>query len=328
MLKTSTPTRARGLDDLLSSQTIAYLEPLDLTSRKVFFGKLKGERRSKRRGHSVEFADHRPYSMGDDTRHIDWNIYARLDTLFLKMFLEEEDLSLQIVIDASASTDCGEPNKFLFMQRVAASLAYVGLCNNHRVSILAMGDGAALGPSSGATPSIAQANALGNANSLAGALRDQRGRRKIHDVSRFLCSLSPVGSYSFKAAAERIAMTRRGKGIMIVLSDFFFKEGYEDGLRRLVGHGYDVYCIQVLSPQELEPTLTGDLNLLDVEDRDAAEITVSAPLIKRYKAVLGAYCSTLEKFCLQRGMQLITVRSDTPVQTLLVDYLRRKGVVK
>jgi uncharacterized protein (DUF58 family) len=214
------------------------------------------------------------------------------------------------------------------MQRAAAALAYVGLCNNHRVSILAMGDGAALQIGASDAQSVAQLNAMGNANALAGALRDQRGRRKIHDVSRFLCSLSPVGTYSFKAAAERIAMTRKGKGIMIVLSDFFFKEGYEDGLRRLVGHGYDVYCVQVLSPQELEPTLTGDLTLMDVEDRDAAEITVSAPLLKRYKAVLGAYCNTLEKFCMQRGMQLITVRSDTPVQTLLVDYLRRKGVVK
>jgi uncharacterized protein (DUF58 family) len=326
MLKATNPTRAKGLDDLLSSEVIAYLDPLDLASRKVFFGKLKGERRSKRRGQSVEFADHRPYTSGDDIRHIDWNIYARLDTLFLKMFLEEEDLSLQIVLDASASADCGEPNKFLFMQKAAASLAYVGLCNNHRVSVLAMGDGSAMQGAS--VQSVASISALGNQNALAGALRDQRGRRKIHDVARFLCSLQPVGSYSFKAAAERIAMTRRGKGIMIVLSDFFFKEGYEDGLRRLVGHGYDVYCVQVLSPQELEPTLTGDLNLLDVEDRDAAEITVSAPLLKRYKAVLGAYCGTLEKFCLQRGMQLITIRSDTPVQTLIVDYLRRKGVVK
>ncbi len=329
MLKATNPTRPKGLDDLLSSEVIAYLDPLDLTSRKVFFGKLKGERRSKRRGQSVEFADHRPYSTGDDIRHIDWNIYARLDTLFLKMFLEEEDLSLQIVLDASASADCGEPNKFLFMQRAAASLAYVGLCNNHRVSLLAMGDGGAMrGPGKDSGQTLANLNAAGNANALAGALRDLRGRRKIHDVARFLCSLEPVGSYSFKAAAERIAMTRRGKGIMIVLSDFFFKEGYEDGLRRLVGHGYDVYCVQVLSPQELEPTLTGDLNLLDIEDRDAAEITVSAPLLKRYKTILGAYCTSLEKFCLQRGMQLITVRSDTPVQTLIVDYLRRKGVVK
>ncbi|MFK7885091.1 MAG: DUF58 domain-containing protein, partial [Phycisphaerales bacterium] len=103
------------MDELLDPKLIARLSQLDLSSNKIFAGKLKGERRSKKRGESVEFADHRPYSTGDDLRHIDWNIFARLDNLFMKMFLEEEDLSLHIVIDASASGDCGEPNKFYYM---------------------------------------------------------------------------------------------------------------------------------------------------------------------------------------------------------------------
>jgi uncharacterized protein (DUF58 family) len=307
MLKTASPTRPKAVEDLLSSQLIAKLDPLDLSSKRVFFGKLKGERRSKKRGQSVEFADHRAYVSGDDIRHIDWNIFARLDSLFLKLFLEEEDLSLSVVIDTSASADCGEPSKFLFMQKAAMALGYVGLVNLNRVSVTAMG----------------QAE-----GGIVNTLRDMRGRRRTHDLARFICSLEPDGQFSFKDAAERIALTRRGKGIMLVFSDFFFKDGYEEGLRRLVGHGYDVFCIQVLSPQELEPTLTGDLRLKDIEDADLAEVTISSPLLKRYKANLAAYCNELNHFCLRRDMTLLTVRSDTPVDVLVLDYLRKRGVVK
>jgi uncharacterized protein (DUF58 family) len=309
MLKTATISRPTSIDDLLNAQLIAKLDPLDLSSKRVFFGKLKGERRSKKRGQSIEFADHRPYSTGDDIRHIDWNIYARLDSLFLKLFLEEEDLSLHVVIDASASSDCGEPNKFLFMQRAAAALGYIGLINLNRVTITAMG-------------------AKDDGAGIVGSLRDLRGRRRLHDLASFLCGIEPQGTFSFRNAAERIALSRRGKGIMLVFSDFFFKDGFEEGLRRLVGHGYDVFCIQVLSPQEVEPPITGDLRLRDVEDSDSAEVTISAPLLKRYKANLNAYCKSLEQFCLQRDMNLMTVRSDTPIDTLVLDYLRRKGVVK
>jgi uncharacterized protein (DUF58 family) len=312
MLKTATPTRPKSVEDLLNAELISKLDPLDLSSKRVFFGKLKGERRSKRRGQSVEFADHRPYTSGDDIRHIDWNIYARLDNLFLKLFLEEEDLSLHIVIDASASSDTGEPwaaNKFYFMQRAAAALGYVGLVNLNRVSITAMGEHA-------------------SGTGVVGALRDLRGRRRLHDLASFLCGLEPKGNFSFRQAAERIALSRRGKGVMLVFSDFFFKDGFEDGLRRLVGHGYDVFCIQVLSPQELDPPLTGDLRLKDLEDGDSAEVTISAPLLKRYKANLAAYCKELESFCLRRNMQCMTVRSDTRVDTLVLDYLRRRGVVR
>jgi uncharacterized protein (DUF58 family) len=323
MLRTSTRTPPRALEDLLPSELIARLDPLDLASRKVFFGKLKGERRSKRRGQSVEFADHRPYVIGDDTRHIDWNIFGRLDRLFLKLFLEEEDLSLHVVLDASASSDCGEPNKFLFMQKAAMALGYVGLTNLNRVAATAMGG--AFGSAGTPEEEWQEINVLN-------AIRDLRGRRRVHDFARWMVSIHPEGNFSFREAAQRIALTRRGKGIMLVFSDFFFKEGYETGLKLLKGHGYDIFCIQVLSPQELDPAgpngLLGDLRLKDIEDGDLAEVTISAPLLKRYKANLSAYCDQLRAFCNQRDMQLLTIRSDTPVETLILDYLRKRGVVK
>lgn len=307
MLKTANPSRPKSIEDLLTPELIAKLDPLDLTSKRVFFGKLKGERRSKKRGQSVEFADHRPYSTGDDIRHIDWNIYARLDQIFMKLFLEEEDLSLQLVIDCSASADCGEPSKFLFMQKACMALGYVGLVNLNRVGAVAMGEGP---------------------GGIVSSVRDLRGRRRVHELAQWVCSLSPEGNYSFRDAAERISMTRRGKGLMLVFSDYFFKEGFEEGLRRLVGHGYDVFVIQVLSPQELEPPITGDLRLKDVEDGDQAEVTISAPLLKKYKATLAAYCGQLNAFCARREMTHMTVRSDTPIDVLVLDYLRKRGVVK
>jgi uncharacterized protein (DUF58 family) len=328
MLKTVNPTRPESIDDLLSPELIARISGLDYTSRKIFTGKLKGERRSKKRGESVEFADHRPYVSGDDLRHIDWNIFGRLDRLFLKLFLEEEDLALHIVMDCSASADCGAPSKFLFMQRLAMALGYIGLVNLNRVTLSAIGG--VLERTGETDPQRREQMAPGAAT--VHALRDIRGRRRTRDLARFLCALRPAGAAPFSEACKRIALSRRGKGIMLVLSDFFIKEGYESGLRLLVGRGYDVMCMQVLAPQEVDPTgpegLAGDLRLKDVEDGDLAEVTISAPLLKRYKANLAAYCDQLREFCARRDMSLLTVRSDTPLDTLILDYLRKRGVVR
>lgn len=310
MLRTTTPTRPTSLDELLTPQLVSRLSGLDLTSKKIFAGKLQGERRSKKRGESVEFADHRPYVVGDDLRHIDWNIFGRLDRLFLKLFLEEEDLSLHIVIDASASGDCGDPPKFLYMQRLAAALGYIGLVNLNRVGLTALGSRTA------------------GDDGIASVIRDMRGRRRTQDLGRFLLNLEPEGGTDFNEACKRIVLSRRGKGVMVVLSDFFFKEGYETGLRMLIGRGYDVYAIQVLSPQELEPDITGDLRLKDVEDADMAEVTISAPLLKKYKQNLAAYVDGLRTFCARREIIHMTVRTDTPVDVLVLDYLRKRGMVR
>jgi hypothetical protein len=321
MLRTPNPTRPKGLEDLLTPALVSRLGQLDISSRKVFSGKLKGERRSKRRGESVEFADHRPYVSGDDLRHIDWNIFGRLDRLFLKLFLEEEDLSLHIVIDCSASHDCGEPNKFLFMQRLAASLAYIGLVNLNRVAVTAIGARAIEGEAEATADQPLETGVLSS-------LRDLRGRRRLQELVAYLCTLEPAGTTRFADACKRIAITRRGKGIMLVLSDCFYKEGYETGLRLLKGHGYDLFVIQVLSPQEMEPNIGGDLRLKDVEDADTAEVTISAPLLKKYKQILNAYCNRLHEFCAQRDIMHMTVKSDTPIDVLVMDYLRRRGLLR
>ncbi len=317
MLRTPSQTRPASLEDLLDTKLLARLDALDISSTKIFRGKLKGERRSKKRGESVEFADHRAYVTGDDLRHIDWNIFGRLDMLFMKLFQEEEDLSLHMVLDCSASVDTGEPNKFLFMQKLAMALGYIGMVKYNRVACSAIGG--SFGDEGEAT--------------LVQAVRDLRGKRRVHDLSRFICSLRPDegeggDAGSFGEACRRIALSRRGKGIMVVMSDMLIKEGYEEGLRMLVGRGYDVFVIQVLSPQELEPGITGDLRLKDIEDGDRAEITISAPLLKKYKKTLAAYTNQLRDFCARREIMLVTVPSDTAVETMVLDHLRRRGVVR
>src|SRR6188472_3822835 len=118
---------------LLSPELLAQLEQMELVSRKVFRGRMKGERRSKRKGQSVEFADFRPYVVGDDLRLLDWNLFARLDQLFLRIFLEEEDLHFYLLVDNSRSMEFGSPTKLHYAKQVAAALGFIGLVNMDRV---------------------------------------------------------------------------------------------------------------------------------------------------------------------------------------------------
>ena len=303
----TTESRPKRVDELIDSELMAKLDQVDVMSRKIFAGKLQGERRSKRRGVSVEFADYRHYSHGDDLRFVDWNIYARLDKLFLKMFLEEEDLSVLIAIDSSASMNWGNPSKFYFCQRLAMALGYIALSNHNRVTLSAF-------DSEGVRP-----------------LSNLRGRRRTREMGEWILGLEPGGAGAFGEAMRTIALGRQGKGLMVILSDFMFKEGYEKGLRYLAGGGYDTFCLQILSPEEVDPGkhgLAGDLRLTDVEDEDLAEVTVSAHLLRRYKENLDAYCGRIRDFCVRRGMMHLTIDTATDMTDLLLDYLRKRGLLK
>ncbi|MFG0331139.1 MAG: DUF58 domain-containing protein [Phycisphaerales bacterium] len=300
--------RPTKIDELIDSELMTKLNQLDVVSRKIFLGKLQGERRSKRRGQSVEFADYRNYVPGDDLRYIDWNVYGRLDVLFLKLFLEEEDLSLHIVVDVSKSMDYGDPSKFVFAQRLAMALGYIGLVNYNRVTLAAFGAG------------------------LVDRLPNLRGRRKTQDIGQWLLNLEPGDDTDFEPAMKTLALSRQGRGVMVIISDFLFKRGYEKGLRYLQGGGYDTFVIQALSPQEIDPAatgaLSGDLKLVDVEDGHEAEVTLSAAVIKRYKENLNAYCGALRDYCVRRSMTHMTLRTDMSMETLLLEYLRKRGLLK
>lgn len=299
MNQTKTPASRRQLTELLSPDFVARLDSLDVLSRKILQGKLQGERRSKRRGQSVEFADHRPYVAGDDLRFVDWNIYGRLEQLFLKLFMEEQDLTVHIDFDVSASASMGDPAKDLFMKKLTAALAYVSLVNNNRLTITSFADG------------------------LKVQLTNMRGRGYIPAMAECLLTADCSGPSRFDGSCRQLAAGRIGSGIMIVLSDFLFKEGFDTGLRRLISRQYDLYAIQVLSPQELAPELEGDLKLVDIEDADAAEITISSALLKYYKRNLNAYCNELKEFCTRRGATYVLANSADSVESLILNYLRR-----
>lgn len=289
----------RRLTELLDPEFMARLDSLDVLSRKILQGKLQGERRSKRRGQSVEFADHRPYVAGDDLRFVDWNIYGRLEQLFLKLFIEEQDLTVHIVADASASMSLGEPSKELFIKKLTAALGYLSLVNNNRVTISFFADG------------------------IRSQLANMRGRIYLQQMAEALLTTESDGLSHFESACRQLATGRIGSGVMIVLSDFLFKQGYDSGLRRLISDRYDLYVIQVLSGQELSPDITGDLKLIDIEDADAAEITMSSALAKYYKRNVTAYCNELKDFCRRRGVVYVLANSADSVESLVLNYLRR-----
>ncbi len=296
-------TQTANNTELLSSEFMHRIEGMDILSRKILTGKLKGERRSKRRGQSVEFADYRNYVVGDDLRFIDWNIYARLERLFLKLFLEEEDLSLSIMIDTSASSDFGDPNKAFYMKQVAAALAYIGLVNYNRVSIAAITD------------------------TVVAATGNLRSRQKVPQMLSFLQNLEPQGGSFLAGACKRFAISHRTKGVCVILSDFFDKGGYENGLRYVAGGTYDLFAIQVLAPQEINPDLQGDLKLKDIEDGDLAEVSITAPLLKKYKENLNAYCSSLKEYITRRGGTYLFTSTAVPFETLVLNYLRERGLL-
>jgi uncharacterized protein (DUF58 family) len=304
----SAPRELNKLDDLLDSRLMAKLDSVDVVSRKIFSGKMQGERRSRRRGQSVEFADFRPYVHGDDLRFVDWNIFGRLDKLFLKMFLEEEDLSLIIAVDSSASMRVGNPDTFDYARRVAMALAYVGLVNQHRVSLVSF-----------AGDTVERASNL-------------RGRRKAAEVAQWLLRRKPEGGSGFEQAMRVVGTSRQGRGVMVVLSDFLFPEGFEKGLAMVAGRGFDLFAMQILAPQVVDPSreggINGDLLLVDSETGAETEVTVTPELLKIYKSRLDRLCGALRAYCARRDIVHMVVETSTPVETLMLEYLRRRGLLR
>jgi uncharacterized protein (DUF58 family) len=289
---------------LLDPDFLARLEQLELVSRKIFMGRMKGERRSKKKGQSVEFADYRNYVIGDDLRFLDWNLYARLDRLFIRLFMEEEDLHFYVLIDNSLSMDFGNPSKLRYAKQIAAALGFIGLVNLDRVVIEAFND------------------------RLTQSMPAVRGRRSVWRMMDFLRKIEPAGPSDLKKSLKTFSMKCSGKGIVVLLSDFMDKDGYEEALRYLIARQLDIYVIQILSQEEIEPDVVGDLKLVDVEDDDTAEITVSAPLLKRYKQNLAAFRAGIHEFCTRRGVSYLFTSNQVPFERLVMTYLRQRGLVK
>ena len=296
---TVAPSRGQLFDETF----LRRLEQLELASRRMTAGRIKGERRSVRRGQSVEFADYRNYAAGDDLRQLDWNAYARLERLFVKLFVEEEDVTVHILVDASRSMDYGEPNKLDAARRAAAALGYLGLASMDRVSVAFLGDGAARG------------------------MRPIRGKRRALELFSFLSEPRPERLTGLAAAARAYAARMRGTGPLLLISDLM-DPGYLDALRDLAGTRCQVSVLHLLAPDELEPNVPPDARLVDQETGQAVEVSGDDDLVDRYRAMLAEWAAEIGAFVSRRGGAYVQVPSDIDLADLLFDVLRRRRVVE
>ena len=281
------------------------LEQLELVSKKIFVGRMKGERKSKRRGSSVEFADHRNYSVGDDLRHIDWNVYGRLDKLFLKLFLEEEDLHFYTMLDTSLSMDFGEPTKLHYGKQVAAALAFIGLVNHDRVMLDTFGSG------------------------LDAGMNSVRGRSQMYRVVGYLDKLGASGASDLTAAAKAFAIKHAGKGVVVIISDFLDKRGYEPALRYLLARNMDIYVIHVLSREEVEPETRRRPQARRRRGRRRSPRSPSAPPCSPATRTTSTPSSAASRSgAPKRGITYIFTTNHNPFDKLVLNYLRERGLVR
>ena len=297
-------SEAASSNMILDAEFLRKLERLAIAARRVQLGSVKGERKSKRKGSSIEFADYRDYVQGDDLRHIDWNMFGRLDALYLKLFQDQEDLTVHLLLDASRSMSFGRPPKIEFAAKLAAAIGYIALVGYDRVSAQAFGDGELR------------------------RLPPTRGKASAHKLFSFIESIGASGETHLEPSLKSYVLRSRAKGVAVLISDFFDEDGFEQSLRRLMQTGSDCYVIHVLSRDEIDPDVSGDLKLLDCETKGFTEISVSPALLKRYKDNVAGFSEAIRKFCLARGITYIFASSDTPFEQLTLDVLRGGGMFK
>jgi uncharacterized protein (DUF58 family) len=282
---------------------LRQLERLLLLLRAPVRGGLKGGRRSVKRGQSVEFADYRDYALGDDLRQLDWNVYARLEKLFVKLFVEEEDVTITILIDASTSMTAGRPEKLLFAKRAAAALGYIGLASEDRVAVSALG-----GRSS----------------------RRQTPLRGSGRVFRLLSNLSAIqpatGPTDLVAAARHAAAQLHGRGVVVLMSDLL-DPGADRVIRELAATRSELIVLHILSPDELDPPLEGDLRLVDVETGDGVDITADLATLDAYRNRLAAWKGAFADLAAKRRASYVDLASDVPLNDLIFAELRRRRVL-
>jgi uncharacterized protein (DUF58 family) len=301
---------------LLDETFLRKLDRLSLPARRVRAGQIQGERRSTRRGTSVEFADYRSYARGDDLRRVDWNIYARLERPFVKLFEEEEDLAVTVLLDASASMawqEAGTPTqagdgpdgtKWICALQLAAALGTIALAGGDRLSVLALRPtpGERFGPA--------------------------RGRGHTLPLLGWLQVLRADGTTDLNASLRTHASSAGRAGLTLLISDLFSPAGFTEGLAVLAARGHEVAVLHLLSPAEVEPPLEGDLRLVDVETGEPEEVTLDGATQALYRQRLAAWREGIRRTCHVRGAHYVSVQSDTPIERVVLTDLRRSGVVR
>ena len=295
---------------LFDSAFLAKLEQLHLLAKRLFRGEQRAERRSRQMGSSLEFADYREYTPGDELRSIDWPAYGRLDRLFVKLYEQEQDLPVSFLLDASASMrwqpeGATGHSKFDQARRLAAALAYIALANLDTVNLHYFAGG------------------------LSGELGQIRGKAQFHRLLDFLRDAPPKpGPTSLRASVKEFIQRVKRRGLVFVLSDFFDPGGSEEPLGMLRHAQFQVQTLQILDPAELAPTETGDLRLLETETGAALEITATEALLRRYREQIDAHQHALESFCRQRAIAHATLTCDLPFEDVVLRVLRDGVMLK
>lgn len=290
--------------ELFDEQFLKKLEYLHLVAKKLFSGMSRAERRTRKVGSGIEFADYRSYVAGDDFRYLDWNIYGRTDRLLLRLFEQEEDLYVYILLDISDSMRMASPPKLDYAMQVAAALAYVGLANLDRVSISLFSDG------------------------LQDRLAPARGKGRIFKVFDFLRGLTAGGTTDLRSSVRSFVHQNKRRGIAVLISDYYDPQGFEEAINLLRFNRFEPFAIQIYSQEEASPTLTGDLQLVDCETGEARAVTISPRILQLYQEEHARYCHMLEDFC--RNKQVPLIRADTalPFDELVLRIFRRGGFLR
>jgi uncharacterized protein (DUF58 family) len=298
---------------LFDEATLRKLERLTLIANKVRVGAIKGERRSVRRGTSLEFADYRNYTRGDDLRRVDWNLYARLERPFLKLFEEEEDLAVHVIVDASASMGWPEDgegvdeshHKFRYAMRLAGALAHIGLATGDQVSVTLL-----------------------RGQAVAERWGPARGRGQTLRLLAWLEEQETGGETDLDAALTDSARRGGRPGLALVISDMLSQSGYRDGLNALQGRGNEVGLLHVLAPEEIEPPLAGDLRLVDLETGDPQDVSVDGAMRGLYRRRLLDWRDEMAAHCAGRDAHYVAIETGTPWEEVVLYELRLAGMVK
>ncbi|MBL4845785.1 MAG: DUF58 domain-containing protein [Planctomycetes bacterium] len=291
---------------MLDAEFLKRLERVSIVARKSLKGIGQGERRGKRAGGSVEFSDYRRYSPGDDTRRVDWYAYARLEQMFLKLFVEEQDLALHLLVDLSGSMETGEPTKRLQALQVAAALGYVALAAGDRVSLWLLREGAAQR-----------------------AFAPLRGRHAMPRLLTALNDAGPASGATALGAAVRSFLARRpGRGVVVLLSDLLDPAGIQGPLERLRYAGFELHVLHVIAPEERSPEIGAEVELTDIETQQTLAISLDQRAIRAYKAAFEGFLQETRELCMRHGISYVPASSSDPLDELVLGALRRSSLVR
>lgn len=288
---------------MFDAEFLRRLEYLDVVARKILQGRIRAERLSAKRGTSVEFEDYRNYAPGDDLRYLDWNVYGRLGEFFLKLYKEEENLHMTVLLDCSQSMAFGKPDKFLYARQIAAAIAYIGMSN------------------------LDDANVRPFTRELAAPAERLRGKGKVKVLFPYLTELAHGGETDLRRAFRRYVALERRRGVVVIVSDLYDRDGVVPALRYLKSRRHELFVIHVMDKDEVDPPLRGDLRLVDSETRSFKDITVTDALRARYKQAFETHARNVETHC--RGAEVGYVRALTqvPFDELVLKILKRGGLV-